>query len=106
MNIFYFFAHESEAHESAVEVTQHATQAANPDASIIALIVVAAIAMPLVLHKVTGSTTITINVVLAELFVIGVLGYVTYPALSIVAIVLGFTLAGAVAFGGIASGGK
>lgn len=84
-------AHADTAHESGVETLWHILEA-NPWLSAL-LILLLMIAIPLTVHALTRSWTVTILVTLLELFLVGVLTYTVIPLVAAISITLGFVLA-------------
>jgi len=94
------FAHAGEAHGDAVESTQHFLDI-DPLIAVPAILAVMVL-IPWLLGKLFKSKSLPMMVGLIELFFVGILSYAVLPALSIISLSVGFFLAFAVAFGGIA----
>ena len=100
MNKLSLAAHGGEDHDTVVESAQHVTEL---DPYIIVPIALAAIILiPLALRKLKPNSSLPILVLLAELFLVGVLTYTVIPILGIICIFAGFMLAFTFAFGGLA----
>lgn len=84
-------AHADTAHENGMETLWHITEA-NPWLSAL-LILLLMIAIPLAVHTLARSWTVTILVTLLELFLVGVLTYTVVPLVAAISITLGFVLA-------------
>ena len=97
----YLFAHAEETHDDVVEAVSHSA-GVDPLLLLLGGIVLGAlivVGVQLDLKK----PNLTVLVALALLFIIGVFAYSISPIVSVLAIVMGFILSLALAFGGISS---
>lgn len=95
------FAHAEEVHEDVVEAVGHGA-GVDPLLIVLGVIILGAIAV-VAIQLLLKKPNITVAVALVLLFFIGVFAYSASPVISATAIISGFVLSLALAFGGISA---